>query len=87
MAKVTKEQLRALLATPLAIGASIAAVTPTKVDDGLVMGLQKVLDNDLAVGALIALINKLSGSIEANNGQLGPQDLAGIHAAIDALPC
>jgi hypothetical protein len=87
MAKITKEQLRALLATPLSIAASVAAVTPTKVDDGIVLGLQKVTDNDLAIGALIALINKLSGSLNATNGQLGPADLAGVYAAIDALPC
>jgi hypothetical protein len=86
MAKVTKEQLKALLATPLSIAASIAAVTPTKVDDGIVLGLQKVTDNDLALGALVAMINKLSGSIDATNGQLAPNDLAGVYAAIDALP-
>ncbi|MFO0898966.1 MAG: hypothetical protein U0836_16200 [Pirellulales bacterium] len=85
--KMTAEQFRHLIAPALSIAGTVAALTPTKVDDTLVLGVQKVSENDLAVNAVVNLINRLAGTLEANNGQLGPGDLAGIHAAIEALPC
>lgn len=87
MAKITAAQLRALLAPALSIAGTVAAITPTKVDDSIVLGVQKVTENDTAINVVVSLINRLSGTLEAKGGQLGPDDVAQLEAAIAALPC
>lgn len=87
MGKMTAAQLRALLAPALSIAGTVAALTPTKVDDSIVLGVQKVSENDTAINVVVSLINRLAGTLEAKHGQLGPDDVAAIHAAMEALPC
>jgi hypothetical protein len=87
MAKITAAQLRALLAPALSIAGTVAAITPTKVDDSIVLGVQKVTENDTAINVVVSLINRLAGTLDVKGGQLGPDDLAAVQAAIDALPC
>ncbi len=87
MGKMTAAQLRALLAPALSIAGTVAALTPTKVDDSIVLGVQKVSENDTAINVVVSLINRLAGTLAVKNGQLGPDDVAAIHAALDTLPC
>ena len=83
--RITPEQLKALLAPGLSIAGTIAAITPTKVDDAAVLAMAKAIENPLILGLLVNLINRLAPSLD-QSGQLPPEAVAQLEAAIAALP-
>jgi hypothetical protein len=68
----------------LSIAATIAAITPTKLDDSAVLAVQKLSENDFAVGLVVNLLNRLIASIDPVTGQPPAELCEQLQAALAA---
>jgi hypothetical protein len=84
MKPLTVAQLRALLAPSLSIAATIAAITPTPVDDSVVVAINRLSQNDIAMALVVNLVNRLIQSIDPISGQPAPELCAQLEAALAA---